>query len=170
MACLRVSSISPSLPQSNFIIVPMVTDRLINRMGLEPILSVNEVWTVTKTVRVNGTLRNSMSNLYWLRAKLKRNFRSLKCANTGDLEQLITHVIFNGWTHVSLRAKSVTGNLFYRAVYKIFYKTVDCNFFLLFITSHNFLWEVTAFFYSQNFGILSQQYPQYIYSHLWLSV
>ena len=176
MACLRLPFISPSLAQSNFIIVPMVTDRLINRMGLEPILSVNVDWTVTKMVRINGILRNSMSNMYWLTAKLKRNFRfrvrfpsvwihpSLKCANTGDLEQRITHVIFNGWTHVSLRAKSVTGNLFYRAVYKIFYKTVDCNFFLLFITSHNLLWEVTAFFYSQNFGILSQQYPQYIYS------
>ena len=64
MACLHLPSTSPSSPQSNFIIVPMVTDRLINRMGLEPILSVNVDWTVTKTVRVNGILRNSMSNLY----------------------------------------------------------------------------------------------------------
>ena len=64
MACLRLPFISPSLAQSNFIIVPMVTDRLINRMGLEPILSVNVDWTVTKTVRINGILRNSMSNMY----------------------------------------------------------------------------------------------------------
>ena len=47
---------SPSPSPSKFIIVPMVTDRLMDRLGSESILSISVNLTVTgmKTVRVNG--------------------------------------------------------------------------------------------------------------------
>ena len=53
---LHVLSLSPCPCPSNFIIVSMVTDCLIDRLGSEPTLSVNVnlTETGTETVRVNG--------------------------------------------------------------------------------------------------------------------
>ena len=51
----------PIKVSSKFIIVPMVTDHLTDRMGLEPILSINvdlmETDTGTETVRVQMRLK-----------------------------------------------------------------------------------------------------------------
>ena len=55
---LKVRLHVPSPSPSNFIIVSIVIDRLMDKMDLELILSINEnlTVTVTETERVNGPL------------------------------------------------------------------------------------------------------------------